>query len=219
MKGPTSDEQRLVLFENKWLEKLTVVSVRWFIATWSVLVPAVFLVGWGSAPFGAAVSLAVAGWVVWGLFEYFAHRKVFHWQPKWLFLEHLVFLIHGNHHAQPRDELRNLMPPIVSIPIGAVIWSLFWIVLGDSGTWLFFGFVCGYVAYDLTHYACHHWPMRGPIGARLKRHHMHHHFIAEHKNFGVTTIIWDRVFGTRLDAKRQPVSPGRDNEEILHPAE
>lgn len=219
MKGPTSDEQRLVLFENQWLEKLTVISVRWFVATWAIVLPLILLAGWGTASPLAAIALTASGWFVWSLFEYFAHRKLFHWEPKALWLQQMVFVIHGNHHAQPRDELRNLMPPIVSIPVGALIWSLLWLAAGDAGTWIALGFVGGYVAYDLTHYACHHWSMNGPLGKRLKRHHMQHHFIAAHKNYGVTTIFWDRFFGTRAEGNQKARRENVVAEEALEPAE
>ncbi|WP_234027219.1 sterol desaturase family protein [Erythrobacter sp. KY5] len=193
--------------------------MRWFVVTWAMVIPVMIFAGWGSASFPAAIALAGAGWFAWSLFEYFAHRKLFHWEPKWLWLQQMVFVIHGNHHAQPRDALRNLMPPVVSVPVGALVWSMFWLAFGDPGTWIAIGFVGGYVAYDLTHYACHHWPMSGPLGKRLKRHHMQHHFVAAHKNYGVSTIFWDRVFNTRVETKAKAHDPERPGEEALEPAE
>ncbi len=219
MKGPTSDEQRLVLFENRWLEKLTVVSVGWFAATWSIVIPLIVWAGWGSVSPLAAIGLACAGWFAWSLFEYFVHGKLFHWEPGWLWVQQVIFVIHGNHHVQPRDKLRSLMPPIVSIPVGAIIWSLFWLAAGDAGTWIALGFVGGYVVYDLTHYACHHWSMSGLLGGRLKRHHMQHHFVADHKNYGVTTIFWDQVFGTRFEPKSKTQCNDGSGNEVLQTAE
>lgn len=200
MKGPTSKDKRLVLFENRWLEKLTVVSVRWFLATWAIVIPFVVFSAWGSASPLAAAGFVAIGYFIWSLFEYFAHRKLFHLEPKSLWLKRVVFVLHGNHHMQPQDELRNLMPPIVSLPVSLSIWAVLWLIAGDAGSWMFLGFIGGYVAYDLTHYGCHHWPMRGRVATVFKRHHMRHHCIANESNFGVSAIFWDYVFRTRFAA-------------------
>jgi dihydroceramide fatty acyl 2-hydroxylase len=48
----------------------------------------------------------------------------------------------------------------------------------------------------LTHYATHHWPMRSGIAKFLKRHHMAHHYKSPDSRFGVSSPIWDFVFGT-----------------------
>ena len=40
---------------------------------------------------------------------------------------------------------------------------------------LFAGFILGYLTYDLTHYATHHFPMRSGYLKYLKRYHMMHH--------------------------------------------
>ena len=116
MKGPTTKEKRLVLFENPFLEMLTLASIWLFAAVWIVVLPLIAFVGWGTVSVSTAVGLSLGGLLVWSLFEYIAHRHLFHWEPQWLPARQLVFAIHGNHHAQPTDHLRNLMPPIVSLP-------------------------------------------------------------------------------------------------------
>lgn len=219
MKGPTSSDKRLKLFENRWLEKLTVVSVGWFVAIWSLVLPATAYAAWGSASFAGAVALLLVGWLIWSLLEYVAHRKLFHWESRNPLIKQFCFVLHGNHHIQPSDKLRNLMPPIVSIPVASVIGVTMHAIFGEWAGWIFVGFLIGYVSYDLTHYACHHWPMRGALGQRLKRHHMRHHFIADHGNFGVTALFWDRVFGTSLDTVRSSATEDAEPVEILEPAE
>lgn len=219
MKGPTSSEKRLKLFENRWLEKLTVISVGWFCAVWAILLPALAANAWGTTGPVAALLLVGAGWVIWSLFEYYAHRKLFHWEPRSDLMKQFVFVLHGNHHVQPTDELRNLMPPIVSIPVGFTVWAIMYALTGDWSYWLIFGFMSGYVGYDFTHYACHHLNMRGPIGQRLKRHHMRHHFMAERGNFAVTGLFWDRVFGTSARIPERGSRPADPAPEALEPAE
>ncbi len=204
MPTPDDNSNRLVLFENQALEKLTVISVRWFALVWSLLLPLIALAGWGAVSVFEGLALVGAGLLLWTLFEYFAHRYLFHWETSWRFARDLVFVIHGNHHEQPRDVLRNLMPPIISVPVGLAIWALLYALAGHAGTWMLLGFMTGYVLYDITHYACHQWPMRSGLGRMLKRHHMRHHFNDEGGNFAITALFWDRVFGTRVDRVRRP---------------
>ena len=190
--------QRVTLFQSDRLEALTFISARWFIAIWGLVLPLIAYVGWGSVSAPLGVGLWLIGGLIWTLFEYVAHRYLFHWDARWTPGKWLVFLIHGNHHVTPNDPLRNMMPPIVSVPVGGLIWAALVAVFGPSATWLFLGFMCGYVAYDFTHYACHQYPMRGALGQMLKRHHMRHHHIAEHGNYAITAIFWDRVFGSGI---------------------
>ena len=58
------------------------------------------------------------------------------------------------------------------------------------------GFLVGYLIHDLTHYATHHLPMRSSFAKYLKRHHMIHHYKNPEIRFGVSSPIWDFVFGT-----------------------
>jgi len=143
MNRPPHQSNRLVLFENRWLEQFTVISVGWFVAIWAVIVPLVVMAAWGTFSPLSAIGLMLAGWFIWSIFEYIAHRKLFHFDTDRPWLERVVFIIHGNHHVQPRDELRNLMPPIVSVPVSMSIWALLWAMAGDAGTWMFVGFIGG----------------------------------------------------------------------------
>ena len=62
----------------------------------------------------------------------------------------------------------------------------------------------GYLAYVGVHYALHHVNSLGPtwlpaslrvwLRNLIRAHAVHHH--QTQYNFGVTTTIWDRVFGT-----------------------
>ena len=171
-------------------------SPRTFVVSWALLLPAIAWVGWGSAEEWLAIALIAAGLLVWTLFEYLMHRYPFHFKTEQPLLRRMVFLTHGNHHESPNDPMRNLMPLLVSLPVAAVVWGIGLALLGRAGTWLFLGWITGYVIYDLLHYACHQWPMRGRLGAALKRHHMRHHHFDETGNYAISGIFWDRVFGT-----------------------
>lgn len=194
-------QSRIRLFENRWLEKLTVISVPGFIALWAMGLPFIVWQAWGTADVITALALGIVGLTVWTLTEYALHRFVFHWQPRSAVLAQFVFVMHGNHHAVPNDPLRNLMPPMVSLTVGGLVWAGCLALVGPAGSWLFLGWMGGYVAYDLVHYACHQWPMKGRLGRVLKTHHMRHHHLHETGNFAITGMMWDRLFRTRLASR------------------
>jgi sterol desaturase/sphingolipid hydroxylase (fatty acid hydroxylase superfamily) len=194
---------RLRLFHNPWLERLTVIPVGAFLVLWAFLLPAIGLVGFATALTLWAVPLVIAGVIVWTLTEYALHRFVFHFEPRSPILRQAIYVIHANHHADPNDALRNLMPPIVSIPVGSLIWALSVWIMGSAGTWFLLGFMSGYVAYDLVHFAAHQMPMKGRLGRMLKTHHMRHHHLKHEGNYAITGMIWDRVFSTRISSIRE----------------
>ena len=203
MPSLTSSSQRARLFKNALLEKLTVMSPLTFLVCWLLFLPMIAWIGLGSAVLGQGAALVASGLFAWTLFEYAMHRFPFHFDSDQLVISRLVFLMHGNHHQDPNDPLRNLMPLLVSIPISALAWSCCLALLGAPGTWLFLGWITGYVIYDLVHYACHQWPMHGRLGSALKRHHMRHHYVDETGNYAISAIFWDRVFGSRITSLKR----------------
>jgi sterol desaturase/sphingolipid hydroxylase (fatty acid hydroxylase superfamily) len=198
MPSPDSSSQRAQLFKSAWLEKLTVMSPLIFSTVWSLLLPTIAWISWGSASAAQGLLLLVIGLFVWTLFEYAMHRFPFHHTSQQSAVSRVVYLMHGNHHDNPNDAMRNLMPFVVSLPIASLVWLASVALLGASGTWLFLGWISGYVMYDLVHFACHQWPMKGRFGSALKRHHMRHHYVDETGNYAISAIFWDRVFGSRI---------------------
>jgi sterol desaturase/sphingolipid hydroxylase (fatty acid hydroxylase superfamily) len=142
--------------------------------------------------------LVVGGIVAWTLTEYWLHRTFFHWEPDAKWGPTMHFFVHGVHHKWPRDKYRLVMPPAVSITLFFGFLAIWWLLLGDYGLAFHAGFVVGYMAYDLTHYYVHHGKPKLTYFKKLRRHHMSHHFNDKYKEarFGVSTRIWDRVFGT-----------------------
>lgn len=190
--------QRVRLFRNEHLEKLSLISPQAFVLAWGLLLPLIAWAGWRSATPLQGLGLIVGGLLVWTLFEYAMHRYLFHWGLDLPAVQWFVFLIHGNHHDNPNDPMRDIMPLSVSLPVAGLVWATCVALLGPAGTWLFLGFIAGYVIYDGVHYACHQWPMRGKLGSALKRHHMRHHYVDDRCNYAISAIFWDRAFGTRI---------------------
>lgn len=153
---------------------------------------------------GPSVGLFAAGLLVWSLAEYWLHRTVFHLVPRAPWGERFHFLLHGVHHTWPRDRYRLVMPPAVSISLFFAFGALFYWLLGPRWVWPFHaGFSAGYLAYDMTHYFTHHGRAKTRWGAALKRHHMLHHFKTPSARFGVSSPVWDWVFGTRGSGRAQ----------------
>jgi sterol desaturase/sphingolipid hydroxylase (fatty acid hydroxylase superfamily) len=145
------------------------------------------------------VTLFMVGLFVWSLTEYFLHRFLFHYQPKSNFGKRLHFIFHGVHHDYPNDSRRLVMPPSVSIPLAAFFYFLFRWILGVSFVSPFFaGFITGYLFYDITHYAIHHFNMHSKFWLAIKNHHMRHHYLDPSRGFGVSTPLWDLIIGTNF---------------------
>jgi sterol desaturase/sphingolipid hydroxylase (fatty acid hydroxylase superfamily) len=145
----------------------------------------------------------LGGILVWSLAEYLLHRFLFHFEPSHPALQRAWYLIHGVHHEQPQCKTRLVMPPILSIPLALLFYGLFHFVVGSLlgiPRWtapLFAGFITGYLIYDMTHYATHHLAMRWGVLKFVKRYHLLHHYKTPDDRFGISSPLWDYVFGTR----------------------
>lgn len=143
------------------------------------------------------------GLFIWTPTEYLLHRFVFHFRPRSPRQEKIVYLFHGIHHHQPQCKTRLVMPPVVSIPLASVFVALFYLIVGrwlGAPHWvgpMISGFTVGYLTYDLTHYATHHFPMRSGWAKYLKRYHLQHHYKTPDMRYGVSSPLWDIVFGTK----------------------
>ena len=58
-----------------------------------------------------------------------------------------------------------------------------------------------YLVYEFLHSYLHTHAPRNAYGIMLRKHHFFHHFNDPDKNHGVTTPIWDMVFGTYVRTK------------------
>lgn len=202
MDRTTLTRERTRLFGSPLLESLTVISAPAFIALWVVVLPAILICAVMVAPTAWAPALIVAGLLVWSLTEYALHRFVFHFEARSRLVKRWIFIIHGNHHADSNDPLRNLMPPVVSLPVCGLVWLACIGAIGPAGTWVLLGFMSGYVTYDLVHYACHQWPMKSRFARMLKVHHMRHHHLNVRGNYAITGMAWDRLLATRISSTR-----------------
>jgi len=135
------------------------------------------------------------GLVGWTLIEYWLHRVLFHHAP-------ILARIHERHHHSPHDLIGT--PGWASVLLGLIaIATPAWIALGfNLGTAATGGLVTGYLWYVFVHYATHHWrSRRGSYFYRARLRHARHHHLSHSGNFGVTTGLWDHVFGTVVEKR------------------
>jgi dihydroceramide fatty acyl 2-hydroxylase len=155
------------------------------------------------------IGLSLAGLVIWTLSEYWLHRLLFHWHPKFKGGDELNFIIHGVHHDHPNDRMRLVMPPAVGLPLAAIFLAAFVLVFGTPAGYIgFAGFLIGYLIYDYTHYYVHHFVPKSRIGKKVREHHMRHHFQDHHFGYGVSSPLWDYVFRTVPRTKRSDSQSG-----------
>jgi len=89
------------------------------------------------------------------------------------------------------------MPLGASLPLGVLFYLIYYFALGPVlGEPMYAGMALGYMAYDGTHYAVHHFRMSSRWGRWIKRYHMIHHHTGANARWGVSSPLWDWVFGT-----------------------
>ncbi len=195
----SNKDETVRMFRNNFLESLSHIH---FTVPLFIFVPFILYCLYQSVFVFSLGVLAILGFIilglgVWTLTEYVLHRFVFHWMPPGKFGERLHFIFHGVHHDYPSDSKRLVMVPTVSIPLAALFYFLFYLILGKQDVMPFFsGFLAGYLFYDMTHYAVHHFNLRSKFWLELKHHHMIHHYKDPDNGYGVSSKFWDLIFRT-----------------------
>jgi sterol desaturase/sphingolipid hydroxylase (fatty acid hydroxylase superfamily) len=133
------------------------------------------------------ILLFPTGMFLWTLAEYLMHRFAMHE----LRGRGLASREHLRHHAD-RDSILEKWPVAWSGIVAVGVCGL-----RPLGGWvLTCGWITGYAVYDLLHWRAHRRAPRNAYGRWLRMSHFHHHFHAPMRNFGVTSPLWDKVFGT-----------------------
>ena len=147
---------------------------------------------------GLVIGLAFGGYAFWTLMEYCIHRFFFHLEFTSSLGKKIHHIAHGIHHDFPNDSMRLVMPPAINLTLAVLFYWLFFLVFRDQGltAGFFSGFTFGYMVYDLMHYASHFHNFKWGWFQRIKRSHLLHHYREPNSGFGLSTVFWDRVFGT-----------------------
>lgn len=143
------------------------------------------------------IGLPMAGLFLWTLLEYLIHAFAFHPRPLSGWLKE-VQASHAMHHAYPKRPEYIVARYRFTVPVAVLIFLLLWLLVGDwqRASLILVGTVIGYLAYEAVHWSIHRrWAVRF-LPRRLVLHHLHHHFKDDQRCYGVTTPLWDYVFGT-----------------------
>jgi len=167
----------------------------------------------------ATAGLFVLGLLIWTLVEYAMHRYLFHYEPKSRWGKRIHFFVHGAHHDYPQDASRLVAPPAFSVPVALIFYGLFFVVFGRLAPGTFAGFIFGYLCYDMIHYATHHFAMKRGAGLWLKQYHMRHHYKDDHHGYGVSSPLWDYVFGTRGSRAQARTDALRETRDLVSTAD
>lgn len=132
------------------------------------------------------------GALAWTFTEYWLHRTLGHRKGA----KNPFSIEHLRHHADvsyfaPTWKKFVAAGSIMALIAPPLAWGLG--VAGIAGAC---GFVVMYVSYELIHRRLHTHPGRTRYGRWARRHHLHHHYSRPHGNEGVTTPLWDWIFGT-----------------------
>jgi sterol desaturase/sphingolipid hydroxylase (fatty acid hydroxylase superfamily) len=156
----------------------------------------VLVVARGSIGWGGILLVVLIGLLAWTLVEWLLHRAM-HVPTRWEALARFQDQAHLGHHRAPRDIEHSVVNLSGSIPLAVLFFGLELAAFRDLDRALAFqaGLMAGYVWYEFVHLASHGaWHL--PVLRGLARYHALHHYQDWNRTFGVTTPLWDWVFGT-----------------------
>ncbi|WP_456479006.1 sterol desaturase family protein [Nautilia sp.] len=138
----------------------------------------------------ASIALFVVGVIFFTFLEYAVHAWLFHKNhPLKVFIEG-----HAHHHQNPFSY--DAMPFFMSAVIASFFAWLFHFFMPSSDAFAIVGgMALGYFNYGIMHHIMH----RREFSSNYWRYMQEFHFVHHKKpllNHGITTDIWDRVFGT-----------------------
>lgn len=195
------NEGQGAIFENSFLEPLTKAPPYISATIYTLTVVILLFIGYQMQvveSFWTGALIYFGAIFFWTFFEYFAHRYLFHvdeYFPESELAQKAAYTFHGIHHEYPRDKERIIMPPVPGLMIVGILYLFFLLVLGNYAYLFMPGFVTGYLLYTRIHYKTHTTPVPSYLKSQYRHHSLHHYKYPE-KAFGISTTLWDRVFGT-----------------------
>jgi sterol desaturase/sphingolipid hydroxylase (fatty acid hydroxylase superfamily) len=186
------------LFENPILEKLTRTHIS--VPLIIFFTYAAGLLYWNtqytSLSVITTIILFLVGILTFTWVEYMVHRYVFHMKTYTDLRAKMQYTMHGVHHEFPKDKDRLAMPPLVSITIATVLLLIFKVIMGDFVFAFLPGFIVGYASYLSVHYMVHAYPPPKNFFKALWVNHGVHHYKDGEVVFGVSSPLWDYIYGT-----------------------
>ncbi len=138
----------------------------------------------------------ITGMLFWTFLEYMLHRFLGH-IPKKPSIYSRFFKEHSKHHHKKDYFAATIDKILTTVALAPLAFGgVYFLFDVTAASWFTVGFIGMYYAYELLHRRLH---VKGPIhryAAYMRAHHFYHHYEDETMNHGVSTPIWDIVFGT-----------------------
>lgn len=201
------DEKSPKLFKSPLLEVLTKTKL-WIIVTLYSLVAAACLFSYIYFFKGTIFSMLIlffSGFLAWTFGEYILHRFVYHKIKDASYDTGMQYVFHGIHHQYPSDEDRIILPPVPGLLIASLFFGFYYLLMGSAAFSFGSGFLIGYLVYISIHWLVHSKPTPNRF-AFWWNHHNIHHYQQHDRAFGVSTPIWDMVFGTMPTRGRKTIT-------------
>ena len=204
---------RKQLFNNPILERLTRTHISipitiFIIYSASLLVYSIMSVQ--TLSILETVMFFFIGFFTFTLVEYLMHRYLFHIGTGTPRREKFQYTLHGVHHEYPKDKERLAMPPVMSITLSTALLFIFKLFIGDVVFAFLPGFLVGYAGYLVMHYIQHIFKAPKGFFNSWWANHSVHHYKDQTKAYGVTSPLWDYVFGTMPTKKVTTISGNID---------
>lgn len=188
-----------ILFKSPILEKLSRTHISVPLTIFGAF--SVALLFWSAThttlSVGLTVGLFFTGVLAFTWVEYMVHRYVFHMGTYTRLRAKFQYTMHGVHHEYPKDKTRLAMPPLLSVTLATILLLVFRVILGDFAFAFLPGFLVGYSFYLSVHYMVHAFPPPNNVFKKLWVNHSVHHYKNGEVVFGVSSPLWDYVYGTR----------------------
>lgn len=189
------------IFRHQLLVKLSqtnplVAISLYYIISLGIAAYGIYVLSWNQLSGLISVLFLLGGVLVFSLVEYAMHRFLYHSGKDYKDEENWQYKVHGIHHDLPHEEDLLALPIPLALVIVFLFYLLFASLVGEYVYFFFPGFLSGYATYLLIHYKIH---TSKPPQNKLKylwKHHMTHHFSHDDKAYGVSSPLWDIVFGT-----------------------
>ncbi len=195
--------RRVPLFRHPAVDRLLTRTPPWL--PFVVYAPAVagLLASHREAGAARLAGASLAGVLLWTLIEYLLHRFGLHLPQRTRAWRVAYFVVHGHHHAAPRDAERLVATIPQSALLLALVHGVATLVLGASeathgpalAAGILAGTTLGYLLYEAAHWGIHHARRPGPWLRALARHHLAHHGEPTSR-YGISSPLWDHVLRT-----------------------
>lgn len=194
--------QRARIFKSEFLEKGTYVHPLTPFLFWIPVIGVLFNIQAQNQQLSALgwAGLVFIGIFAWTFAEYWIHRLPFHLDDymdvKSPLIKRAVYIMHGNHHEDPADPWRGVMPIIPAVVYASLLYLMFSLFVPAAYLDGFFGgFLIGYLMYDGIHYYTHHGKPKNAVLNYLRKSHLIHH-VHHNRRYGISQPFWDFVFRT-----------------------